>query len=237
MGSAAGWLWGLIHPLVLLAVYTYIFSVCMKTPPPPDAGTQSYALYLFAGMLPWLLFSDTVLRACGSIVEQANLVTKTMFPSEIVPVSIFLSSAISHLLTVGLFLAIAGIRAGRLSPALALLPFVILLVGVLAVGIGWIAASLQVYLRDTAQVVAVGMTLWMWITPIMIPEDRIPEGARFVLVVNPLFYVVKAYRHMLLGSPMPSVQDLGVATGLAVVTFVCGGLFFRYMKRGFADVL
>jgi len=222
---------------VLLAVYTYIFSVCMKQPPPPDAGTSSYALYLFAGMLPWLLFSDTVLRAAGSIVEQSNLVTKTMFPSEIVPVSIFLSSAISHLLTVGLFLLIAGFRAGHLSPAIALLPAVILLIGILGVGIGWVAASLQVYLRDTAQVLTVGMTLWMWITPIMIPEDRIPESARFVLAINPLYYVVKAYRHMLLGSPMPTLRDFGVAAGMAIAAFVCGGLFFRHLKRGFADVL
>src|SRR5438876_5774119 len=76
VGSAAGWLWGLIHPLVLLGVYTYIFSVCLKTSPPAGAGTKSYAMYLFAGMLPWLLFSDTVQRASGSIVEASNLVTK-----------------------------------------------------------------------------------------------------------------------------------------------------------------
>ncbi len=237
VGSAAGWLWGLIHPLVLLGVYTYIFSVCMKTPTPKDAGTQSYALYLFAGMLPWLLFSDTVLRAAGSIVEQSNLVTKTMFPSEIVPVSIFLSSTISHLLTVILFLAIASARSGHLNPAILLLPAVVLLVGVLAIGIGWVAASLQVYLRDTAQVVTVGMTLWMWITPIMIPEDRIPQAARFLLAINPLFYVVRAYRHMLLGSPMPGWRDLAVASALALSAFILGGLFFRHMKRGFADVL
>ncbi len=237
VGSGAGWLWGLIHPLVLLAVYTYIFSICMKTPPPPDAGTQSYSLFLFAGMLPWLLFSDTILRASGSIVEHSNLVTKTVFPSEIVPVSIFLSSTISHLLTVALFLAIAVTRSGHLNPAVLLLPLVVLLVGVLSVGIGWIAASLQVYLRDTAQVVAVVMTLWMWITPIMIPEDRIPGSARFVLAVNPLFFVVRAYRHMLLGSPAPHAGEFLFSAGSAVTVFVCGGLFFRHMKRGFADVL
>src|SRR5246127_4968693 len=86
VGSAAGWLWGVIHPLVLLASYTFIFSFCLKTPPGPGQLTQSYPLWLFAGMLPWLLFSETVLRSAGSIVEQANLVTKTMFPAEIVPV-------------------------------------------------------------------------------------------------------------------------------------------------------
>jgi lipopolysaccharide transport system permease protein len=237
VGSAAGWLWGLIHPLVLLGVYTYIFSICLTTSPPPDAGTNSYAIYLFAGMLPWLLFSDTVQRASGSIVDASNLVTKTMFPSEIVPVSIFLSSMISHLLTVILFLAIAAAFAGRLSATIAMLPFYILLVGLLAIGIGWIVASLQVYLRDTAQVVAVVLTLWMWITPIMIVEKQIPANLHFILIANPMYYIVRVYRQMLLGSGLPSLRDLAMASMFSLSAFVIGGLFFRHMKRGFADVL
>jgi ABC-type polysaccharide/polyol phosphate export permease len=237
VGSAAGWLWGLIHPLVLLGVYTYIFNICMGTVPSPGAGTRSYSLYLFAGMLPWLLFAETVTRSSSSIVEQANLVTKTMFPSEILPVSIFLSSLASHLLTVVLFVVIAGVAEGHRSPMILLLPVFWLLVGMFAVGIGWIAASLQVYLRDTAQVVAVVMTLWLWITPIMIPEDKIPARLRFVLVANPLVYIVRAYRSMLLGSAAPLLRDMAIAGAFATVTFVLGGLFFRHMKRGFADVL
>ena len=237
VGSAAGWLWGLIHPLVLLGVYTYIFGVCLKQSPPADSGTASYSMFLFAGMLPWLLFAETVQRSSSSIVEHANLVTKTMFPSEIVPVAICLSSMVSHFLTVVLFVVIAAVGESHGSPAMLLLPVFVLLTGLLAVGIGWIAASLQVYLRDTAQLVAVVMTLWMWITPIMILEDKIPEGLRFLLVINPLAYIVRAYRVILLGSAMPSVRDMSIAAAYALTTFVIGGLFFRHMKRGFADVL
>jgi len=238
VGSVVGWLWGLIHPLVLLLVYTFIFSWCLKTPPPPDSGTDKYSLYLFAGMLPWLLFSETVQRSSGSIVEQANLVTKTMFPSEIVPVSIFLSSMVSHLLTLVLFVVAAGIWTGRVvSPLAALLPLFMLLIGLLAVGIGWIAAALQVYLRDTAQVTIVALTFWMYITPIMIPEDKIPARVHFVVVLNPLAYIVRAYRQILLGHVAPSLGDTVVAAIFGVSAFVVGGLFFRHMKRGFADVL
>jgi ABC-type polysaccharide/polyol phosphate export permease len=209
----------------------------LKTPPPPNAGTDSYAVYLFAGMLPWLLFSDTVQRSSASIVEASNLVTKTMFPSEIVPVSIFLSSMLSHLLTVALFLVIATVLAGHLSAMILLLPVFVLLTGMLAVGIGWIASSLHVYLRDTAQVVSVVLTLWMWITPIMILERQIPERFRLVLFMNPMFYIVRVYRQMLLGGSLPSLRDVVMAAAFAVITFVAGGLFFRQMKRGFADVL
>ena len=241
IGSAAGWLWGLIHPLVLLASYTFIFSICLKTPPGTGELTQNYTLFLFAGMLPWLLFSETVMRSSGSIVEQANLVTKTLFPSEIVPVSIFLSSLVSHLLTVTLVVAIVAVMLGHVSPMIVFLPVFTLLLGMFAVGVGWITASLQVYLRDTAQVVAVGLTFWLWLTPIFIDRAQFPERVRFVLAINPLAYIVQAYREMLLGTTMPPARELaamlGTTAAFAIGTFVVGGLFFRHLKRGFADVL
>jgi ABC-type polysaccharide/polyol phosphate export permease len=241
VGSAAGWLWGLIHPLVLLAIYTFVFSFCLGNTLDAGEVTQSYPLFLFAGLLPWLLFYETVQRSSGSIVEQSNLITKTMFPSEIVPLSIFLSSLVSHLLAVGLFVVVVGVTQRHLSPVLALLPLSVLIVGLFAVGIGWIVASLQVYLRDTVQVVMVTLNVWYWITPIMVPASKFP-AARFprsvhaALAGNPLVYIVDTYRQMLLGDVLPW-RDLGIAAAFGVTAFVLGGLFFRHMKRGFADVL
>jgi lipopolysaccharide transport system permease protein len=236
VGSAAGWLWGLIHPLVLLGSYTFIFSICLKMKPGTDEVTQSYPMFLFAGMLPWLLFSDTVQRSSGALIEQANLITKTVFPAEIVPVSIFLSSLISHLLAVALVIVAAAVSAGHISPMIPLLPLFVLPLGLFAVGIAWIAAALQVYLRDTAQVLAVILTLWFWVTPILITSRDFPSWAGILLKINPLAYVVHAYREMLLGRHLP-VEDLWPAAAFAIASFVCGGLFFRCLKRGFADVL
>ncbi len=237
MGSAAGWLWGLIHPLVLLGSYTFIFGVCLKVKPAPDEVTQNYPMLLFAGMLPWMLFSETLLRSASSIVDQANLITKTIFPAEIVPVTIFLSSLIGHLLAIALFLAAAAVWMRDFSPEVFLLPVFVLLLGLLAVGLGWIAGALQVYLRDTAQILTVIMTLWFWVTPILITERQFPAWARFAIRANPLAYVVRAYREILLGHRLPPMADLGAMAAFAVGAFVLGGLFFRYLKRGFADVL
>jgi len=241
VGSVAGWLWGLIHPLVLLGIYTFVFGYCLPNSLGAGDVTRSYPLFLFSGMLPWLLFSETVQRSSSSLVEQANLITKTMFPSEIVPVSIFLSSLVSHLMAVGLFVVVVGIAQQHLSPAIVLLPAGMLLLGLFGVGIGWVAASLQVYLRDTAQVVTVVMTVWFWATPIMMAESTFRKapfqrGIQFVLKANPLVYIVNVYRQMLLGSAVPW-RDLAMAGSFAIATFVLGGLFFRHMKRGFADVL
>jgi lipopolysaccharide transport system permease protein len=118
-----------------------------------------------------------------------------------------------------------------------LLPFYLLPLGMFAVGLGWIVASLQVYLRDTAQVLSVLLTLWFWTTPIFVTEENYPENLRFLITGNPLAYVVDAYREILLTRRLPDFADLGVIALWAVGTFVVGGLFFRYMKRGFADVL
>jgi lipopolysaccharide transport system permease protein len=230
-------LWGLIHPLVLLASYVFIFSVCLKMKPGPDQVTQNYPMLLFAGILPWLLFSETVQRSSGSLIDQANLITKTVFPAEIVPVSIFLSSLIGHLLAVSLAAAGAAIFLHHMSPTILLLPVFIFLLGLFAIGVGWIASALQVYLRDTTQVLAVVLTLWFWVTPILIADDQFPSWARILLRANPLAYIVRAYRVMLLGNTLPSLSDLTLIAAFAVTAFVCGGLFFRYLKRGFADVL
>jgi len=236
IGSAAGWLWGLIHPLVLLGSYVFVFDFCLQQSPGPGAVTNSFAMNLIAGILPWLLFSETVQRSSASMVEQANLITKTVFPAEIVPVSIFLSSLISHLLALLLAIGSAAIFLKHVSPLLAMLPVAMVLVGLFAVGIGWIAAALHVYLRDTAQVLVVVLTVWFWATPIILTEDKFRGWAVYVLRFNPLTYIVRAYRQILLGHQLP-LRDLALTGAFAVVAFVCGGMVFRYMKRGFADVL
>ena len=235
VGSAMGWIWSLIHPFVLLLSWTFVFKYCLGMKAPP--GVPSYPLFVFSGMLPWLLFSETVSRCAPSLLDQANLITKTIFPAEIVPVSVFLSTLVSHLLAVLLMVTAMGVGYNQVSIFLILLPLYMVAIGFLAVGLGWIAASLHVYLRDTAQVISVIFTFWFWLTPIFIEEGKFPERARFLLTLNPLYYPVRAYRTALLYSAMPSFGDLAIAIAFGLTAFVAGGLFFRYMKRGFADVL
>jgi homopolymeric O-antigen transport system permease protein len=236
VGSVAGWVWGLIHPLVLLVTWTYVFSVCLKqTLPKGQPGT--YPLFIFAGMLPWLLFSDTVQRSSSSLVEQAGLITKTIFPSEMVPLSVFLSSLVSHLLALVLMLVATEIKVRSLGLPLAILPLYILLLGLLAVGIGWVVAALQVYLRDTAQFVTVILTAWFWMTPIFIFEDQVPQRLRILVYANPLASVVRAYRQVLLSTRVPGWREAAPLAVVSLSVFFLGGLVFRHLKRGFADVL
>ena len=237
VGSAAGWLWGVIHPLVLLLSWTFVFGICLKAKLGAGEVTQNYSLWLFCGFLPWLLFQDAVQRSSTSLVESAELITKTVFPSEVIPLSIFLSTLIHHLIGVALVVAAVAIWLNHISAMLVFLLLYMALVGLLAVGLGWIVAGLQVYLRDTAQVLSVAMTLWFWSTPIFITEGQYPRWARFMIDANPMAYVVRAYRERLLTSRLPDIGELAILAAYSVAAFVLGGLFFRQLKRGFADVL
>ena len=237
VGSAAGWMWGLIHPVVLLVSWVFVFQWCLHTKLPANEVTQNYSLFLFCGFLPWLLFQETVMRSASSLLDHANLIKKTVFPAEMVPVSIFLSSLLNHLLALALVIVVVGIYVGHFSMWMLSLPVYMILIGLFAVGIGWIVASLQVYLRDTAQVLSVLLTFWFWVTPIFIDEQQFPQSVRFLLRANPLAFVVRAYRDRLLSYRYPSLQELTMVTAYAVAVFLIGGLFFRHLKRGFADVL
>jgi lipopolysaccharide transport system permease protein len=236
VGSAAGWVWAVIHPLVLLLSWTFVFSVCLKTPLPPGQP-GNYPLFLFAGMLPWLLFSESVTRSASSMVEQSNLITKTVFPAEMLPVAVFLSTLIGHLLAVLLAIAGALIFLAHISVSILFLPLMMMLLALFSIGIGWIVSSFQVYLRDTVQVLTVVLTFWFWVTPVFLSERRYPPRWRFLLALNPLSYPVHAYRQALLGSFHPRLSELLLSAALCGTVFLIGAMCFRYLKRGFADVL
>lgn len=241
VGSMAGWLWGLIHPLVLLGVYTFVFVYAFGIKLPPEEVTQNYPLFLFAGMLPWMLFSESLQRSASALPEYSNLIKKSVFPAEVVPLTIFLSNLISHFLAVALMMVAAAIWLGQVSWTVIVLPFYVLILGLLTVGLSWIAAGLHVYLRDTAQILSVVLTAWFWLTPIFLYEeilrDKFDGRLAFLLVVNPMAYMVRFYRSTLLGNEISPWPDLLLMGLFSAVIFVAGGLFFRRMKRGFADVL
>lgn len=237
VGSAGGWLWGMVQPLVLLLSWTFVFHVCLKVEVPPGQGTDNYTLFLFCGYLPWMLFQETALRASTSLLESPNLITKTVFPSEMIPISVFLSSLLNHLMTLTLAIAAVAIWAHNFNPGLLILPVYMLLLGLFAVGFGWIVSAFQVYLRDTAQVLLVLITLWFWVTPIFITVEQVPDRLQFLPALNPLTALVQAYRGLLLTNATPDWNGLAYLALCSVGMFVLGGLVFRQLKRGFADVM
>jgi len=150
-GSAGGGLWGLVLPRGMLTSWTFVFQYCMKSEMPPGALTSNYTIFLLCGYLPWMLFQETVTRSANSLLEDSNLITKTLFLSEMLPISVFFSSLANHLLALALSLVAVAYFEGGISPYALLLPLYMALIGLLGVGIGWGFASLQVFGRGPAE--------------------------------------------------------------------------------------
>lgn len=235
VGSMMGFFWAVVHPLVLLLSYTFVFSIVFQVRPHTSA-TDNFALFLFCGILPWLYFQDTVLRCCGSVVENRNLIRKTVFPSEILPVSLVISNLVTHLVGVALLLVVLSV-SGLLYWTVFLLPFYWLVLMILALGLGWLAAALQVFLRDTLQVLSVILVFWFWLTPIFYSVEMVPAPFQPLIRINPMTGMVNGFRFLLLEHQTPEVSGTLHLVATALLLFVLGGLVFRSTKREFVDVL
>src|SRR5689334_22312251 len=236
IGSVGGFLWSVVHPLVQLAIYTFVFKIVFKEPLGPEYGSNGFSIFLFCGLLPWLLFSDTVVRSCSAITENTQLVTKTVIPAEILPVAITLSNLINHFIGLAILLAIlVGFFQVHASALLILIyiPMVLLF----AQGLGWIVAGLQVFLRDTSQALQILMFVWWWLTPMMYAMETLPEQIRRYVIWNPMATIVTGYRSALLHLQQPPAVAIAVVSSVSLGVFVLGAVLFRRAKPAFPDVL
>ncbi len=236
VGSVGGFFWSVIHPIVLLICYYFVLTVVMGMRLGEEYATQNFALFLFSGILPWLMFQETVLRNCTAVTDNASLITKTIIPSEILPMSIMISNLIHHV--IGLVILIGALLLFHVVELSALWVFAYLpILIVLAQGLGWLVSSLNVFFRDTSQVLTVVMIFWFWFTPIFYPPELVPESFRLIMTVNPMATVVSGYRNAFLQMAPPGLEHILILLGWTGVTFLVGALFFRRSKAAFADVL
>src|SRR5262245_50640914 len=236
VGSVGGFLWTVVHPLVLLVSYTFIFGVVWPVKLGPEGGTDSFAIFILCGLLPWVLFSDTVVRNCSVISDNAPLITKTVIPAEILPISVTISNLIHHMIGLGILLVVMLIFYTVHVSALWILLYLPILL-LLAQGFGWIVAGLHVFLRDTIQALQIVMLLWFYFTPILYTMDRVPPNLRFIAGLNPLALIVAGYRSSLLHLAPPGPVQIAFVLATSLLVFVAGALFFRQTKPAFPDVL
>jgi ABC-type polysaccharide/polyol phosphate export permease len=238
VGSLFGFFWAIMNPLVQLAIYGVVFGVLLKSRPDPVYGTDSYFLFLLCGLVPWQFFAQTVSTSANVLVSNNNLIKKAVgFNSEILPVITVLSNLLSHLIGVVLLLAIVFIITGKLSLMTPVVLVYLFFIVVFSVGIGWIVSSINVYLRDVQQVVGLVMLAWMFLTPIFYPVSIIPAKMMPFIRLNPLYHMVEGYRFAILTGRPLAAGDMASMAVVAFVTFALGGLLFRRLKPGFAEVL
>ncbi len=237
IGSFMGLFWSVIHPIVLLVSYSFVFVIIFKQVPKPETGTDNFPLFLFCSILPWLFFQDTLQRSSTVLIDNANLVTKTLFPSEILPLAVALAGLVNHLIGFAILLVIIFFTIGKISIFILLVPVYFLMLMLFTLGVSWFVSSLNVFVRDVSQVLTVILTFWFWFTPIFYTADRFPAKLMILIRLNPMAHVVVGYRDCLLRRQMPDMKILAILTTVSVVIFMVGGLFFRKTKREFVDVL
>lgn len=235
LGSALGLFWSVIHPALLLGIFYFLFSVILQVRW-GTGGSGAYALYLFAGMLPWLAFQEALLRSAQTVLDNRILVKKTTFPAVILPVYLTLSSLALHLVGLGLLLGVLLFGRG-LTPWLLLLPLLLGLQVGFTVGLAWLIASLTVFFRDVAHLVGVVLTLWLYGTPIVYPETMVPAGLQVLLWVNPMRYLVAAYRAVLLDGQAPDGPGLVLLAAFSAGSFLLGSRLFHRLAPQFSDLL
>ncbi len=235
VGSIGGFLWSVVHPIVLLVSYTFIFGV-LGIQPGTGSGTDSFAIFLLCGLLPWILFSDTIIRNCSVISENAPLITKTTIPAEILPISVTISNLIHHLIGLVILFAVIIASSTLHFSALWILLYMFMLL-LLAQGLGWIVAGLHVFLRDTIQALQILLLLWFYFTPILYTIDRVPDNLRLLSALNPMSLIVTGYRNSILHMPQPGGAHIVIVFAASVLVFIVGALFFRQTKPTFPDVL
>lgn len=236
-GSVGGFLWAVAHPLALLLLYTFVFSWILEIRLGPEVGTPYFPVFLLAGLLPWQAVQEALSRSTGVLLEHPTLVKRTPFPTEILPAFVTLSALVAQLIGTALLILLL-VALGRLPGAsLALLPLLWGLQIVMTLGIGWGLASLNVYLRDVGHLLGIGLTLWLFLTPIFYPPSLFPRAARFLLLVNPLAVLMDAYRAILLRGAWPDPALLLLLALFAAAFFSLGFWLFRRLQPGFADVV
>jgi lipopolysaccharide transport system permease protein len=238
-GSVIGLAWSLINPIIMLIVYTFVFSVVFNARW-QTGGNESqadFAIILFAGLIVFGLFAEMVNRAPGQIVSNVNFVKKVVFPLEILPL-VTLGSVLFHSLISLVVLLIAQLIINQSLPWTAtLFPLVLLPLIFASLGVAWFLAALGVYIRDIRQITTVLTTVLMFLSAIFYPISALPEKYQFWLRLNPLVLIIAESRKVLIYGSLPDWSWLGVSTLIGLGIAFAGFWWFQKTRKGFADVL
>ncbi len=238
-GSILGTGWALITPLATLGVYTLVFGVILKArwEQAESEGVAAFAIVLFAGMVAYNLFGETVGRAASLVVSRPNFVTKVVFPLEILPLTSLVAALIHSLIGVGIVVALRLVTTGEVSTTVWLLPLAYVPLLAFTAGLSWMLAAFGVFYRDLENIMSIVVQLLFFLTPILYPLSAVPDSLQPLLRLNPLTAVVEDFRRILLWDLPPDWLLLAINTTLSLAVAMLGYTCFMALRRAFADVL
>jgi lipopolysaccharide transport system permease protein len=231
--SMFGVAWAIAQPLATMAVFTIVFARLAKLP----SGGAPYPIFAYAALVPWFFFSNSVASGTLSLITYRNIVTKTYFPREIVPLAQVCSRFIDFFAAASLFgLLMIYYRVG-LGPWALVAPGFFLLLLLFTVGLTLITSAVNVFYRDVNPVVQIALQLWLYLTPVAYPLSAVSDRFRPLFMLNPLSAVVEGFRSTIVFGRAPDWQLATVAWVITLALFASGLAMFKRMDRYFADVI
>ena len=237
-GSLLGLLWAISYPLMMLAVYAFVFSVVFQArwSTGGESNTE-FVLLLFTGLIVYSLFAECINRAPNLILSRVNYVKKVVFPLEVLSwvslgVALFQMS-----MSLSVLLLFCGLSRSSLHWSVILFPLIITPLALVVLGVSWFLASVGVFVRDVGHASGAVTSLMLFLTPVFYPVSALPETYRPLLYLNPLTFIVEQARDVLIAGKSPSWYGLGVYFLCSVVVAWLGLTWFECTRKGFADVL
>jgi ABC-type polysaccharide/polyol phosphate export permease len=244
--SVLGFLWSLLNPLLLMLVFTVVFTFLL-----PNSNTPHFPVFVLAALLPWTFFNTAVMGATNSIVHNGHLIKKVYFPREILPISTVLSNFVNFLFALPVLFALVVIFGIPLTAHLIYLPLIMVVQVLFTVGVALVLSALNVFYRDTAVIMEVVMQAWFFLTPIFYPVDLLPLSKtlwgmvlpvrRLVYILNPMASIIASYRSVLYGfvdgSPpaAPAFDFFSRTIVTSLVVLVIGYAFFTHYSHRFGE--
>lgn len=230
--TVLGFLWAFIQPFLKMVVFSMVFGKLAKM----DSEGFPYPIFLYAGLLPWQFFSDSLSRSSESVVLSAHLITKVYFPRLVIPLAstgaALVDFGVSFTILIGLMVYYRVLPTAATLAVLPLVPLTVLT----ALGVGIFLSALNVAYRDFRHTVPFLVQIWMFLTPVIYPVRIVPQRWQWLVALNPMAGIVDAYRSAILGKPF-AWGNLTISTAVAVVVFFFSAVYFRRLERQFADIV
>lgn len=225
--------WAVAQPLATMAVFTLVFARLGQMP----SGGAPYPLFAYAALVPWFFFSNSVASGTMSLITYRNIVTKTYFPREIVPLAQIGSRLVDIAAASGLYVLLMIYYGVSVGPWGALVPLFLLMLLLFTIGVTLATSALNVFYRDINPVVQIGLQLWLYLTPVAYPLSVVPEKYRLFFLLNPLTGVVEGLRAVLVFGREPEWPVVAVSAALILVIFAGALTLFKRTDKYFADVV
>lgn len=230
-GSWLGVLWTFLNPLLMLAVYAFVFPYILRV------KVENYTIFMIVALIPWNFFTTAIQSGTGSVVANGNILKKVYFPREIIPISITTSQLVNFLITCIIMFAFILFSGVGFSIHILLMPLLILIQYLVTLALTFVLSALTVFVRDVDHFVSVALTLGFYATPIVYQASMLPEKFQWVLKFNPMAQLVEAYRSILYYHQVPDFSMITVWGILSVVFLVVGYKIFKHLEKSFVEEL